>query len=205
MRHGGRSPNDITPTAAATRRSFVAGWPPGSNSGATQRHGSGRGGAVAPPDHASSRQKPVRPYHSVASAAALKGRLGPWRTSCVCSCRVGFPATSTCPSMRSQSWRPSWPVASTVSPRTSAPGGVGSWVEATSTRRATVTRARDEARIELTVDAWWGTPLADLVVRVRREVSEGLNASLGTNWDPETIVVQLGSLPVRTDPLEGTP
>ena len=51
----------------------------------------------------------------------------------------------------------------------------------------------------------WGTPLADLVVRVRREVSEGLNASLGTNWDPETIVVQLGSLPVRTDPLEGTP
>ena len=29
-----------------------------------------------------------------------------------------------------------WPVASTVSPRTSAPGGVGSWVEATSTRRA---------------------------------------------------------------------
>lgn len=68
-----------------------------------------------------------------------------------------------------------------------------------------MTRARDEARIELTVDAWWGTPLADLVVRVRREVSEGLNASLGTNWDPETIVVQLGSLPVRTDPLEGTP
>lgn len=96
-------------------------------------------------------------------------------------------------------------MASTVSPRTSGPGGVGSWVEATSTRRATVTRARDEARIELTVDAWWGTPLADLVVRVRREVSEGLNASLGTNWDPETIVVQLGSLPVRTDPLEGTP
>ena len=70
--------------------------------------------------------------------------------------------------------------------------------------RATVTRARDEARIELTVDAWWGTPLADLVVRVRREVSEGLNASLGTNWDPETIVVQLGSLPVRTDPPGGT-
>lgn len=70
--------------------------------------------------------------------------------------------------------------------------------------RATVTRAGDEARIELTVDAWWGTPLADLVVRVRREVSEGLNASLGTTWDPETIVVQLGSLPVRTDPPGGT-
>lgn len=57
---------------------------------------------------------------------------------------------------------------------------------------AEVTRSGSDIAVGLTVDAWWGTPLAELTDRLRRRVADGLNGSLGTSWGPEVVVVRFG-------------
>ena len=60
-----------------------------------------------------------------------------------------------------------------------------------------VTRGGGGVRITLRVDASWGTPLGELADRLRRTVSDGVNASLGTTLDPEAVWVRFDALRVE--------
>lgn len=64
----------------------------------------------------------------------------------------------------------------------------------------TVTRTGCGVRITLHVDACWGTPLGDLAERLRRTVSDGLNASLGTALGTDAVWVRFDA--IRFDPAE---
>ena len=59
------------------------------------------------------------------------------------------------------------------------------------------TREGGGVRITLRVDASWGTPLGELADRLRRTVSDGVNASLGTTLDPEAVWVRFDALRVE--------
>lgn len=64
----------------------------------------------------------------------------------------------------------------------------------------TVTRVGSNVRITLQVDARWGTPLGELAERLRRTVSNGLNASLGTTLGTDAVWVRFDE--IRFDPSE---
>ncbi len=68
---------------------------------------------------------------------------------------------------------------------------------------SSVTREGGAVRITLRVDASWGTPLGELTERLRRTVSTGLNASLGTTLGHDAVWVRIEDL--RVEDALGTP